>query len=232
MIGRSKSAAIAGSIALITTFIVVLLLGKEWNTVSTISYIFILFSEFVFFGSFILADRLAKNSKQPITRSIFGVMLSIYALLVFVISLYFFLKSPEDGLKYFIIIQIFLIAIVAIILVITYNTSKTVNEKDTKTMAQVNSLLDSCNRLKALAQTVDDKDLSKTIKNLAEDLYFTNLSEASTADAAIEDLVSALEIEAEKDSPDKYDKMNDLCIKLKSQIAKRKATTGARRGTI
>ncbi len=229
---RSKTSAIVCAIVLPVTIAVALLMGKEWNPTATVAFIFILISELVFFGSFILSEKLAEKTKQPITRSVFGTTLCIYALLVFVTSLYFFLKSPEDGLKYLIIIQVLLAAIEAVILVITYNTSKTVFEKDTETMTQVNSLLDSCNRLKYLAETTEDQEQASIYKKLAEDLYFTNLSEACASDSAIEDLISALEIEAEKKSSDNAEKINELCIKLKSQIARRKTMAGARRGTI
>jgi hypothetical protein len=123
---RSKIMAIIGTVVVACTLLILgLSISSPFEFRDFLGFICIIFSEIVFFFGMMAVDRLAESRGQFVLRAGGGVVITVYAFLVFGLSLLFILLSGM-GIRLFCIIQVLFFMIGFITLFLLISVSKEV----------------------------------------------------------------------------------------------------------
>lgn len=221
MYRRSKTILISGGITIITTIIILLLFFKDWFGVSSIAAVTIIWSEIVFFGGLIFAEWISKRTEQIIVRSSIYVTVFVYAIANILISVLFILEL-RWFVKSFIAIELILLAIAAIIILISVSVGSNVANLNAHIMESVNNMERIVGRLDELVINPDCREFSPKIKKLSDDLRFTDCSKIVPEDIEIDKVVGELEILAGDGKEVVNEEFDKKLVNLKELIAKRK----------
>ena len=230
---RSKAYRMCGIIFFVLTFLICIINIKDWSGITILAFLFMLWSEFIFFGGLDFIEKIAENSSQIIIRSGFGSTVGIYSFSSFFISLIFMLFFKHQ-FKIFITIQLTLLGIAAILSIVFIVIGKNVKDNDDSYLnarSEIEGYIDSLNELKI---KYPNSEYAAIFGKLAEDLRFTDTSAIVNSDKEIASAISELQIELMKDSENQSkEKMDTICANLNSLIGKRKIEVNAtKRGGI
>lgn len=230
---RSKTFLIAGMITLFVSVISMMICVKDWFGIRPLAAAFVVLVEAGLFGGLALVERMAVNTEQVLFRTSCYVVIPAYAAVSCVLSLIFLSFLPYAAVSY-IVLQMLIMAIAMIILLAFYSFSISTHRSNTKTLDSV-MLIDSfVKRLDSLASTCGSEAYALTLKQISEDLRFTDTSSRIPLDAEIDLAISALEAQYEKDVDDRPAEAIDQALTaLHALVSKRKIEVAAlRKGRI
>lgn len=221
----SKIYSIIGSLVVLGTIIAFILTGENYSNISKwIGTFFILFSEVIFFAVLIGIEIVSKNASQIILRAGCGVSVLIYTIISIASSLiYIFMNTNK--VKKFIMIQFVLLITATIFILIFFVASQCVKEKDDKILETAKILESMINKLNLLKDKYPK--YNKELKELEENLNFTDLSMASEVDSDIKEEIEQLEMNLKKNDESSY--IEELIIDIDLLIKNRKMEIRSKR---
>jgi hypothetical protein len=163
---RAKISIIIGSIVFVATCMIFIIAEIEIYLSTTLGICFLLYSELVFFGGFVVVEYLADKSSQIMTRAGIGIPVEGYAIIVFLSSL-IYINFLDSYPRRFLIFQIILLVITAGIALVTANASKTAKERDTEILQADLRVQEFIDRLTLIKEFIDKKaDIDKLIDKI------------------------------------------------------------------
>lgn len=222
---RSKTILISGIITIFATVIISLLSIDDWSGLIGWAFTAMLWSEAVFFGGLILVECISEKTEPIITRSVLYTVISVYAGIDFFVSI-FYMTLFEEANTSFAVVQVSLLAIVAIAIVILLATSKGVHRANEKTMKAVVNTESMIEKLNKLAMTPGYEQFASTLKKLSDDLRFTDISKSVPEDAEIREIISSIEIESGSNETT-YENIKAKLVRLNTLISQRKLSVFA-----
>ncbi|MDL2310751.1 hypothetical protein LJC13_02090 [Peptostreptococcaceae bacterium OttesenSCG-928-C18] len=231
MKNRIKLISSIGAIVLALTLILGFINIKDWSGINLVAFLFILLAEIILFAGFILVELSSAKTEQIAYRSGMYIAITIYSLATIAVSL-FYMIFTEKSINSFWTIQLILLAILLMICLALYNTSKSFRQKDEKVLFAVAKIEEYVGRLNILSGNNSDKTYGLKLKKIAEDLQFTDVSTTVSADNEIGDSISLLEENLAKEEVKEED-IEELLNKMSSLIDRRKMEVSAsKRGRI
>lgn len=228
---RGKTFAGVGAIVLVATIAIACICIENWKGLTTLAFIFLLWSEIAFFGSSVFIEIISTKGQGIITRSIWYTIVSVYSGIVFILSIINIGNHCTDC-KWFWVIQIILFTVGLASLFIGSSASKSVRKSNDRMNNKLAMFNDTLIKIRMIADRLQDNDQAYQLRNLAEELRFSDATVTVDADSKIEKAVSALDIELQKDEP-KLGEISSLIIDLNSAINERKTQIKSiKRGTI
>ena len=128
---RGKTFSAVGAIVLIATIVITCICVGNWKGLTTPAFIFMLWSEIAFFGSFVLVEVISEKGQGIITRSIWYTIVSVYSGIVFILSI-INLGNHSTEYKWFWVVQILLLSVGLAILFIGSSASKSMRQANDK----------------------------------------------------------------------------------------------------
>lgn len=223
---RSKTILISGVIALFATVIISLLCINDWSGLTGIAFGTMLWSEIVLFGGLMFIEWISKKTEQLVIRSALYTVISAYAVINFCISVIYLAFFKEANTS-FAVIQVAMLAIAAIVIIISLTASKSVHEANEQTMRTVGNAESMIERLNKLAICPKCEQFAPTLKKMSEDLRFTDISKSVTEDAEICDAISAIEVEIGSMNDTTPENIKTILVHLNSLISQRKVSVNA-----
>ena len=220
---RSISISISGVITLIATIIISTLCIDDWTGLTGWAFSTLLLTEILSFGGLVLVEWIAERTEQIIIRSTLYVLLSAYAVINIPISIIYMALLKEADTS-FVIVEVVLLSIVAIAIVVSLTTSKSIRQSNGKTMNTVASIEAMIERLNRLSVSPQCEAYSVALKKLSDDLRFTDISASVPEDAEIDGVISAIEIDLATENDNTGEKVKTALVRLNSLIAQRKLT--------
>ncbi|MCI8826426.1 MAG: hypothetical protein HFH63_11230 [Lachnospiraceae bacterium] len=163
---RAKISIIIGSIVFVATCMIFVIAEIEIYLSTTLGICFLLYSELVFFGGFVVVEYLADKYSQIMTRAGVGIPVEGYAIIVFLSSL-IYINFLDSYPRRFLIFQIILLVITAGIALVTANASKTAKERDTEILQADLRVQEFIDRLTLIKEFIDKKaDIDKLIDKI------------------------------------------------------------------
>ncbi len=224
---RSKTLLILGGIVILVTIIISILCIKDWSGLTPFTFAVMLWAEAVLFAGLVVVENIVENTEQVMLRSSYTVLLTIYSATSFIVAI-IFLIGFKQAIIAFSIIQLLLLAAIAIVLIVFYTASKGVGNANQRTMAAVVKTDNLINRLNKMAVSDEGKKYASTLSKLSDDLRFTDTSSIAPEDEDIDCAASIIEMELVKPTEEvSDDKIRDCLLKLNSLIAQRKLSVSA-----
>ncbi len=217
---RAKISIIIGSIVFVATCMIVVIADIELYFSSILGICFLLYSELVFFGGFVLVEYLADKSSQIMTRVGVGISVGIYAIIVFLSSL-IYINFLDSYPRVFLIFQIILLVMTAGITLVMANASRTVKEKDMEVLQADLRIQEFVNRLALIKESFDKKT---DIDKLIDEIQYSDKSATVDADKELNEAILNLEdiVKAEEVDISKFNKqikeIHFLITKRKLQV--------------
>ena len=190
-----------GVIVIAATIAVLCLLIQDWHGMRSAAFRAIIWAESTFVLGLLLSEYLAEKTEQLLFRSASYVLLTVYAVGAIGLS-FLFISSKESMLRLFIVLQIALFAVIAVLLVAIYAFSTRELASNSRTMDAVTQHNDMVQRLILAAIRLGQDEYAPVIKKLAEDLRYMDASSVFPADEKISMAISALETELYKEVMD------------------------------
>lgn len=219
----SKALLISGIITVVISVIVLLLCINDWGGLTPLAAVFFIWAEIVFFGGLIFQQKISSQTEQLVLQASFIPLLTIYSFVCGGLSVLFLIKFKPEW-KFFISIQLVLAGITAILLIALYSASKAIRSANRNTMhdiIQINSYISRINTLAVSAG--EEESYGLDLKTISEALRFTDVSAVVSVDEEINDIISELELEFEKETIFRSAKLiQERCTKLAKLIEKRK----------
>lgn len=185
---KSKLSLVLGIVVLLATICIFFLARPVFLPSTIIGFVFLLYSELVFFGGIILIGYLAQKSSGIITRAGVGLTIEIYALIVFISSL-IYMNINLLFYRGFLIIQILLLVVAIIIASLLGVFSKEAYNKDAKVLRANAMCKEFESELILIREQVSDK---KSIDKVIEQIRFSDTSSMCDADVEIDDKINEL----------------------------------------
>lgn len=185
----SKVSLIIGAVVLIASITVFVIIHPVIAPSTILGLCFLLYSEVVLFGGFVLVDMLSARASKLLLWSGVGTSIGIYGAIVFISSL-IFMVTKTAHVQTFLVLQIILLVIVLAICLIVGNFSVNVKEKDNKVLragASLQYILDQLMLIKE--RTIRKADIDR----LTEAISYADTSVAVDADVEIADAIARLE---------------------------------------
>lgn len=218
---RSKAIAIIGAILLALTMLLFFVAPDHRLVITWVGFIFIILSEIILFVGLILIEYLADDVSPIIIRAGAGTTLIVCTILS-ILSSIFFIITKSESVKAFVVIQGILGVILAIILVVSYTSAKSVkinSDQVVNSVATIEFLISKLNLLK------DDKKnmkFSEVIGKIAEELRYSDLSTLVPSDYELEKNIAQLEIALMKTQEENEQEINNLLEALLTNVNRRK----------
>lgn len=223
---RSRIFFYIGIIAVIGTVLIFALSGRGIILPhSWLGFLFLVYSEIIFFSGMIAIEHFADKSEKILLRIGCGSVIVIYSLLTFASSLVF-TNLPIVNIRLFFMIQILLAVLAVIPLFIFIATSKSVKQVNDGTLSASSRMKHMTDRFMLLKA---NRQLENEINKLAEDLKFSDISVSVEADDEIEEALTKLEkacSKTDKDIEFITDLIEDTALKIKKrtiQVKSKKA---------
>jgi hypothetical protein len=229
---RSITISIIGVITLIVTIIISTLCIADWSGLTVLAFSTIIWTEVVFFGGMVLVEWAAERTEQVFTRSALYVLFSAYAVINIPVSILYiaFLKQARTS---FVIVEVVLLAVIAIIMVVSLSASKRVYQCNQKTMENLAGIEAMIERLNKLAVSPECETYSSALKKLSDDLRFTDISASAPEDTEIAVAISSIEIEVKSAGENTAETIKETLVRLNSLIAQRKlAVCASKKGRV
>lgn len=221
----SKIYSIIGSLVVLGTIVISILTGQNYSNISKwIGTFFILLSEVIFFVVLIGIEAVSEKASQIILRAGCGISVSIYTIISIASSLmYIFMNTNK--VKKFIMIQFVLLITATIFILIFLVASQCVKEKDAELVDTAKILEGMINNLKSLKEQYPQ--YRKELRELEENLNFTDLSMTSEVDSDIKEEINQLEINLKKNNKSSY--IQEIIIDIDLLIKNRKMEIRSRK---
>ncbi|NFG62001.1 hypothetical protein [Clostridium sp. CMCC3677] len=222
MNNRVKLFSIIGILIEILTVFLFFMLTKDRTSIVWLCLIFMILSELILFGGYILIEYIAQKSSQIIIRAGVGTTLFGYWIISFVTSLVF-INLEKDFIKYFISLQLIFIileTILIISLITGANKVKQDSDKVLQATGYINTFIDRINLLK---NNINNNKYKKLLEKIYDDLRYSDTSTIVPSDSELETKITNLEIALLNSDDVKSDKVTELIEEIFILINKRKA---------
>ncbi len=223
---RSKTAFAVGTIAVVATIAISVICVDSWTGLTGWAFAAMLWSEILFFGGLIFVEWIAGRTQQIMTRSALYVLLSAYAIVnipICIAHMVFF----KEGAASFAVIEMILLAAAAIAILIFLSASKSVHQTDQKTMTNCMNAEAMIARLDKLASSPKCGSCASTLKELRNELKFTDISSTVSEDAEIANAIRTIETELSREGCGSDETIQKTLILLDSLIAQRRISVRA-----
>ena len=171
-----------------------------------------------------VVEKLVEDTEQIITRSSYTVLLPVYSVAAFVVSI-IFINGAKEAKTPFTVIQLLLLAAIAIALFVLYAISKSIRKATAKAMADKVKADSLINRLNKMAISDEGQQYVTSLKKLRDELRFIDTSSVAPEDDDIDLIISTIEMEFAKSADEiSEEEIQNLLLKLNSLIAKRKTS--------
>lgn len=217
---RSKISLIIGGIILLASIVIYAIGRPPVSASSILGLCFLLYSEIVLFGGFALIDLRAKKSSKLLIWSGVGVSLGLYAFVVFISSLVF-MAIHAIPVQSFLILQIVLLVVTAMVCLIIGSFSAGAKRRDEKTLEAGRTVQYAIDQLTLIKERTDKKS---DINKLIEGLRFSDTSVTVDSDAEISDAIDVLDNLTRSDDVSEED-FSDAVKNIELFIKKRKLQT-------
>ena len=187
---KSKLSLALGTIILLAAILIYGIVQPPLYLSTIIGFSFLLFSVIVFFGGFVLIDRLARHSSPILQWAGNGAVNGIYAAVVFVSSL-ICINTQTDNIKAFIIFQVIWLVLAILCCLIISHFAGEVKKKNAdilKADAAVQSAIDK------LVLIREETGRKSEIDKLIDGLKYSDTSVTVDADAQIADAIQSLQL--------------------------------------
>lgn len=225
---KTRVSLIIGIAVLAATIASFFIIQPMMIAATIVGFVFVLYSEIVFFTGIILAERFAKNSSGITIRSGVGMSVLIYSAIVFISSIYFMIYH-SFFIRWFLVGQIILAVIVFAVVAVLVSLARTFEDNDRKIL-QSNAMIDDFkNRLLIIQQEMEKKEL---LEPIIEGLRYTDVSVTVEADVDIDKSIDDLQALTKKEeySSEEIDSMiNNLEFLIKKRNLQ---TKSAKAGSI
>ncbi len=224
---------IIGALVVALTLVLGLLNIKFWSILTITSFIFIIVAEIILFGGLFFIKKSSDDKERIVYYSGATVITFVYTIASIIVSV-LFIKLPSLVLSAYLSIQIILLVVYIILFIVMFSLAKKFKEQDDKVLSAVSQIESYINRLSILKSDNSNKPYALTFKKLAEDLRFTDISTAVSVDGKIDDTISNLESELEKNEDELSEsEIERLSDELDSLIKERKIEVNStKRGCI
>lgn len=221
---RNIVLSISGAAVLLATAVLSALCIKDWSGLTRGAFCAVLWSETAFFGGSVFVEYAAAKTEQIITRAALYSTLSCYAVINIAVSLLYIARFQQAVTSY-VVIETVLLAIAAVVIVVSLAASRSVHQANEKSMEQLAAVESLIERLDKLSAAPAYQAYSAALKKLSEDLRFTDMTVSAPEDAGIGQAISA--IETEGGSGDASEAVKANLIQISALISQRKAAAGA-----
>lgn len=223
---RSKTILVSGVILLIATIIVSLICIDDWSGVTGWAFVTMLWSEVVLFGGLVFVEWFSEKSEQIITRSSHYVIIAAYAVINFLISI-FYMTLLKEATTFFAVVQVVILAVASVGIVISLAASKGVQRSNEHTVKAVENAEEMIERLNKLALCPECDRFASTLKKMSDDLRFTDISKTVAEDTEISNVISTIEVEIGNTDEGTYEKIKMALVRLNTLILQRKISVNA-----
>lgn len=202
----------------------------DWSGLTGWAFSAMFLTEILYFGGMILVERIAEKTEQIITRSALYVLLTAYAVINILVSIIYiaFFKQANTS---FVIVEVILLAIIAIAAVVSLAASKGIHQSNENTMNSIANIENMIERLNKLAVSPNCTAYSSALKKLSDDLRFIDISKNVPEDAKIAEAISTIEIEINSD--DSTETIKETLVRMNTLIAQRKiAVQASKKGRV
>lgn len=230
---QRKALLISGTITLFISFVIMALCIKDWGGVTPIAAVFLIWAEIVLFVGLIFMEKIRSQTEQVILQASYLTLLPIYSVVTAVLSIVF-MNQFNDKWKIFIVFQLIILGITAILLIVYYTASKGVHGSKVNAMHAIAQTGSYVSRLNLLAVSAGEEEYGLLLKKLAEDLRFSDTCAIVPMDNDIEGVISEIELEFAKEDVLRSGKLiQEKCTLLGTLIKKRKiVVSSAKEGSI
>lgn len=223
---RSKTILVSGVISLIATIIVSLICINDWSGLTGWAFVTMLWSDVALFGGLVFVEWSAEKSGQIITRSSLYAIIVAYAIINFLISI-FYMTLAKEAATSFAVVQVVILAVASVGIVISLAASKGVQISNEHTAKAVENAEAMIERLNKLALCPEYERFASVLKNASEDLRFTDISKSVAEDAEISNVISTIEVEIGSTDESTYERVKTALVHLNTLISQRKISVNA-----
>lgn len=181
--------SIIGVVVIFATVAIYALVQPVVYPCTILGFSFLIYGELVLFGGYSIVEYLAGRSSQIMMRTGVGIPVASYALAVIVTS-FVYMNSHSIFIRVFLILQIVMAALTAILVVIFVGISKGRYERDAKVLhadAMVHGFVDELELIRELS--INKSEIDKLI----EGIRYSDTSVMVDADVELNDEISRLE---------------------------------------
>ena len=198
---RSKTLAVIGIFVIVASILILSICISDRTGLTTAAICFLLWAEVIFFVSGILVEIVADKGEPIITRTAWYFIGSIYSGAVFLLSLAN-LANHSAQHHWFWAVQIGLAAAALAALFLYSSISKGIRGRNRKAENDLASFESMVTKLAVLSERVADSEQAVLLKQLSEELRYTDATVVTDSDAAIRRAISVIEREIEKSESD------------------------------
>lgn len=130
---RSKTLLITGFITIAVTGIILGLCIKDWSGITPLAVMMILWAEIALIDGLMMVEKIAEQTEQVILRSSSVVVLPLYSVTAIALSV-IFMAGFRNARTAFIVLQLIIMAITAILLTVFFSISKSVKHSNEAAM--------------------------------------------------------------------------------------------------
>lgn len=217
---RIKISAIIGVVLFLATVLIFALSQPQIFTSTILGFVFLLYSEIMFFGGFALVEYLSSKTSGIITRAGLGITIGAYALVVFASSI-IYMNLHINSARGFLVLQVLLVACAAIISIILVAVSKNKYTSDSKALKADTMVRGFADELVLIRDMSDKKE---SIDKLVEAMKYTDTSTMVDADVEIDEAIGELKNIVSAEGSDES-KLNKSIEKIEFLIKKRNLQT-------
>lgn len=198
---RSKISLIIGGIVLLASIAIYIICPVIFPS-TILGLCFLLYSEIVFFGGFVLIDFLARKSSKVLLWSGIAIPLGAYALVVFISSL-IFMGARTTAIQGYLVFHIIALVVTVAICLIIGSFSVGAKERDEKVLGAGRTVQYAIDQLTLIKERADKK---ADVEKLIEGLRFSDTSVTVDADVELSDAIAALQnlVLADKTGDDEF----------------------------
>lgn len=185
---RSKLSLLLGFIVIVATIMIFAISRPMFLPSTMVGFIFLLYAEFVFFGGIPLVEFWAEKSSGILARAGAGLIIEIYAAVVFTSSL-IYMNTHLFLFRGFLILQIVLSVLAIILASILAMFSKSGYSKDAKVL-NANAM---CRNFETDLMLIREKTSNKeSIDKLIDGIKYADTSSMCNADVEIHEKIKQL----------------------------------------
>lgn len=186
---RSKVTLIIGAIVFVSSIAVFAVIHPRVFPSTILGLCFLLYSEVVLFGGFVLVDMLSARASKLLLWSGVGTTIDVYGVIVFISSL-IHMTTKTSLIQGFLILQIVLLVIVLAVCLIIWNFSLGMRRNDSKVLQVGATLQYILDQLVLIKEKTSNK---AEIDRLIEAVQYSDTSVTVDADIEINDAITHLD---------------------------------------
>lgn len=193
MKNRNSAISIIGVIIVVFTGILFALLTEDRRTSMFICLGFIVGAEIVLFGGLLTIEYLSRTTSQIIVRTVCGITLGVGSIASILVSC-IYMGRDVDSLRGFYSWQLIIWVLAIIGITIGFFTASSVKASDTRTMNTVMTLTLVTDQLTSLSDDSRNTKYADQLKNIADELRYSDTSSLVPSDELIQNAVAKLEV--------------------------------------